>query len=209
MHQDEKHDTRVTAAKVAGRFVIVAAIISGLFLLFNTLLQQELARAASTSPSPDLRSSAPPSTPSPPSVSASPSLPESAPPALTFTVDSQLGWQDTGIELHSGGRVLIEVSDGSWTSAGGTLPLNAGDGSGYICAEAAIDASGCKELLPTSPQGALIGRVSPQVFHVGSKSLIVIGQAGALELRMNDDPAGLSDNAGQLTVSITLVPDQP
>ena len=121
----------------------------------------------------------------------------------TVSVDSRLGWQDTGILLAPGVEVTVEVLQGSWTSSQGIVPPNSGGGSVYICAEAAVEPSGCKEPLPSSPQGALIGKVSDQIFHVGSSALITIQVAGMLSLRMNDDPAGLHDNAGVLTVRIT------
>ena len=53
-------------------------------------------------------------------------------------------------------------------------------------------------------QDSLIGRVSDQIFYIGSGTRITIQVAGRLDLRMNDDPAGLQGNAGVLTVRITV-----
>jgi hypothetical protein len=113
-------------------------------------------------------------------------------------IDSRLGWQSTGVLVRSGDRIVIEVTDGEWTSWNGEYPHSPGEGGGYVC-------PGCGDpAFEGIDSNGLIGRIQEQKFIVGIGSTILAEQSGELLLRINDEDAGLGDNDGALTVQITI-----
>lgn len=109
------------------------------------------------------------------------------------------GWQDTGVELQSGERVLIEYISGQATD--GEDAIIDGSGIDYSCGH-----SGCCEPIPEARRSSLIGRVGridDDIFSIGNGVEITVDKKGNLFLRINDCNSGLNDNSGNLRVRIT------
>lgn len=115
------------------------------------------------------------------------------------------GWQDTGVTVRQGSKLIITVINGQWTSTVGKVSYNPGLGWSYTCANA-MPASQCVEPLPESPQGALIGRIGSRIFGIGQGITVMSGDTGPLSLRINDGDGDLYDNDGRLIVQITVEP---
>jgi hypothetical protein len=113
-------------------------------------------------------------------------------------IESGRLWQDTGIQVQSGQRLLIEVVSGEWRKSPND-PFLDGLGSGYVCRE-----SDCIEPLSGHPTDALIGRIGEHVFFVGQRLELVADQAGTLSLRMNDGDGDMWDNEGTLRVGVLI-----
>lgn len=122
--------------------------------------------------------------------------------AVDFDVDSTLPWQTCGY-INSGKSYSISYVGGLWTA---NPNINNGnlygpDGSDVV-APAGYPLANQKE-------GALIGRIgSNPPFMIGSGTKLPPNQTGQLQLCINDDldgqfGAGLTDNEGHITVSIT------
>jgi hypothetical protein len=160
--------------------------------------------AASTS---ELAPTLPTAAPTVPKITAIPTIAPSPTPArkaVSFEVFANRRWQNTGVELQPGDRILIEYVSGKWTGWEGTQPLHDANGPGdnYVCANA-IPASQCIEPVPDYQTRALVGRVGSQILKVGNRLATTVSSAGNLELRMNDGDEGLHDNAGSIIVRIT------
>lgn len=124
-----------------------------------------------------------------------------------FTVQSKLGWQNTGVNITSSGNVMLTYLSGKWTS-------NPNDSGGRL-----FDANGNPEYVANQPcyplngvnEGALIGRLGAngRPFLIGNgPTRVHEDQTGQLELCINDDldgcyGAGLSDNIGSVTIKIS------
>jgi len=122
----------------------------------------------------------------------------------TVQVRADLGWQETSVYVAEGDDVVIKYVSGQWTNWKGTVPMSDASGRyGYVCASA-IAASSCVEPMPDFPTGALIGRVGKQLLKVGNYLRFTTTGAGYLFLRINDANSGLGDNAGSITVVITI-----
>jgi len=127
---------------------------------------------------------------------------------LTFqryvNVHANMGWQDTGIFVARGDEVSIQYVSGRWTYWLGQVPyLDASGDSGYICANY-MRSSECVEPAPDFPIGALIGRIGTHLLKIGNALSFASDEEGYLLLRINDGDNGLYDNAGILTVQVTL-----
>ena len=122
---------------------------------------------------------------------------------VEFFVDSTLPWQNTGY-VNSGKSYTIEYVSGLWTS---NPEIN--NGNLYGPSGSGIVASQPGYALPGVNEGALIGRVGNNTpFLIGQKATTPEGQTGPLYLCINDDldgeyGAGLTDNEGQMIVSIS------
>ncbi len=127
--------------------------------------------------------------------------------SATVQVRADRGWQDTGATVQVGDTVEIQYISGSWTQSVGKEPYHTGavDPTKYVCANV-MNASACVEPIPDFPQGGLIGRLGSRLLKVGNYLRFVAEAAGPLYLRMNDADSGLYDNAGTLTVRITVQP---
>lgn len=119
-------------------------------------------------------------------------------------VSTDRPWQDTGIQINRGDRVRIEYVAGQWTYGVRDIPPH--DGSGgpdYVCAEV-MEPSRCVELVPDFKKGALIGRVGSQILRIGNLLEFTAEATGPLQLSINDGPASFDDNAGSITVRVTI-----
>lgn len=119
---------------------------------------------------------------------------------VTFNVQANQAWQNTGITVKAGDRVSITYQGGVWTANPYTGMVDANGNPGYI-AKPGYTMQGAYE-------GALIGQVSGNVFLVGDNGTVPQGVAGPLLLCINDDlndqyGCGLADNSGSVTMQIT------
>ena len=120
-----------------------------------------------------------------------------------FTIDSQYGWQDTGIAVQAGDRFYITASgrfqvakkthDGkseTWPceSHGITIDYYRGRPLGMLIA--GVDTG----------NGTAVGLVKP--IGVGASKEITFKKSGTLCLRINESPAQLDDNKGSLEVVV-------
>lgn len=161
--------------------------------------------AVTSTPTPTLT---PTITPSP-----TPEITEPPTPVVVKTeVSAKLGWQSTRMEFEAGTTVGFEVVAGEWTTlVGSSYPYTNGSGfylreqDEYICTRDPKRTDCAAYPMPDKPLGGLIGRVGGESFYIGpSRSAFLIRDSGILELRINDEDAGLGDNDGILTVQITV-----
>ncbi len=120
-------------------------------------------------------------------------------------VDSTLPWQNAGY-VNVGKSYRIDYVGGLWTA-----DPKVNDGNLYGPDGSSITATQSGYPLVGAAEGALVGRVGDNPpFLVGAGADVPPGQTGHLQLVINDDldgqyGAGLSDNEGQILVSITEV----
>ena len=177
---------------VAGVFLIIYALINGVFTLANTKIQYT---SISTDSNSKLET---------PSASVGLVSAELTELRAKVRVDAHEAWQNTNIFVEKGSTVQIKVLDGKWTEWKGMREYNRGAGSNYICA-VTMKAETCVEPVPDFPSGALIGRIDRQILKIGSSGKFTAAQSGVLQLRMNDGDAGIHDNDGLLTVEVVLI----
>lgn len=116
------------------------------------------------------------------------------------TVYAYRQWQSTGVDLAVGDRVRLEAR-GEWQYSP-YVGLHGPEGGGRPVT------------VPTYPLrgvdgGVLLGRIGEAgaPFYVGAGTLRDADAAGRLYLRINDDL--LSDNFGQLSVTVDVIPATP
>ena len=112
-------------------------------------------------------------------------------------VKADESWQDTGVYLEPGSKVVVQQVTGSWTSskdeekrydANGDPKPNTSDSDGRP--------------LPSAQNGVLIGRIGDDgdLFEVGREAVIEASEEGNLQLMMNS--GNLGDNDEVITVHI-------
>ncbi|ELS02409.1 phosphatidylserine decarboxylase [Xenococcus sp. PCC 7305] len=122
---------------------------------------------------------------------------------VDFNIDATQAWQNAGY-VNTGDGYNINYVGGLWTA---NPEVN--NGNLYNANGSDITATQDGYPLVGAKEGALIGRVGNNPsFLIGNGASIPSGQAGHLQLCINDDlegqyGAGLTDNEGQITVSIT------
>jgi len=120
--------------------------------------------------------------------------------ANTFQIQATKAWQDTGIQLKAGSKILIKAK-GTWTH-NNTLAWYGADGR--------ADTFDNKVYVPQAKVGTLVGRIGQgKPFALGSNIQLTSNAVGNLFLTINEwpvelDPHGLDDNSGFLEVEITL-----
>jgi len=124
----------------------------------------------------------------------------------SVTVCSYQGWQNTAITIPTGKTAKVTYSSGEWTanpnSNGGNL-YDANGNPDQIPAKSGYT-------LPGANEGALIGKIGNSApFNIGDNATTPNGEYGELSLCINDDlndeyGAGLSDNVGEIVVTITI-----
>ena len=131
-----------------------------------------------------------------------------SPVTQTFTVQANQAWQQTGVVVPPGIEVVIVRQGGLWTADPQTNGGQPYDANG--CTSVIVPANQTSYPITGANMGALVGRIdSGAPFVVGDGPFaIMLAPGGALELCINDDltgqfGAGLSDNSGAITVSIT------
>jgi len=119
-------------------------------------------------------------------------------------VHANRGWQNTAIFVFRGDQVQIQYVSGKWTHWIGQVPYSDASGKyGYICATY-MQSSECVEPIPDFPTGALIGKIGGQLLKIGNTISFTSDDDGYLLLRINDADIGLYDNAGTITVRVTV-----
>ncbi|MBC7811785.1 MAG: hypothetical protein H7175_11590 [Burkholderiales bacterium] len=114
----------------------------------------------------------------------------------TFTVDSTSGWQNTDVVLQMGDQVVVEYVSGEWHIEP-SEPYSDADGGASGC-----DFDDCLEPVRAYTKSGLVGRIGDgEAFAIGNYAEITAQTEGPLQLRVND--AGILDNEGSITVSIT------
>jgi hypothetical protein len=104
-------------------------------------------------------------------------------------------------------RILVEAVDGTWTYSSGR-PACGADGD----LESLLSADGT--ILPTAPSGALLVKIGGSTAGVNDGTVRVAGRKAYLEieatvsgpvfLTINDQLGGMSDNAGELKVRVSI-----
>lgn len=120
-----------------------------------------------------------------------------------FGIDATKPWQSVW-NVSADKSYRIAYIAGLWTA-------NPHVNNGNLYGPAGSDVTACQEGYPLmgASEGALIGRIGNNPpFLIGTDTTLPAGQGGQLQLCINDDlngmyGAGLADNVGQMTVSIT------
>ena len=122
---------------------------------------------------------------------------------LPTTIQANIKWQKTGVNVSAGQPVNITYQSGLWTANpndnNGQL-YNAYGNPGFIAAKPGYT-------MPGQNEGALIGKIGNTVFLVGMGVTSPSNLSGELELCINDDlngvyGQGFKDNIGSITVLI-------
>jgi len=121
------------------------------------------------------------------------------------TIEANVAWQNTGINISATETATINYQDGLWTANPNVNNGNLYDGAGNpanISAKAGYTLEGENE-------GALIGKVGDNIFLIADGVTIPAEVSGVIELCINDDlsgeyGAGLTDNLGYITVTIDI-----
>jgi hypothetical protein len=126
----------------------------------------------------------------------------SAPVTASVTVSSTTGWQKTPITVTKGVNYSITYVSGTWTVDYRNFP-QVGPG-GYSNQVDQTIYQGCK-YDPHSNYAVLLGVVGDSVapFAIGAGGTFVAKSTGPLYLRINDDDACLSDNAGAVKMRVS------
>ncbi len=125
--------------------------------------------------------------------------------ATTVDVLANRGWQNTGVSIIRGNRVIIEHTSGLWFT--GAADGGGHDASGgpnpWICSQPE-----CHEPLHDFPKYALIGRIgeSDVILKIGNRLDFIAEASGPLYLRPNygDVDIAYFNPAGAIKVRITL-----
>lgn len=100
--------------------------------------------------------------------------------------------------MRQGQQFQVTYISGQWTYWTNTIQPFGPAGESYICRS-----SVCTEPLPSSPKGALIGKIGNDVFFVGRSGNFTANASSPLYLRINDADAGLGDNSGSVVMRVT------
>ena len=124
-----------------------------------------------------------------------------APIGVKVTVAADRGWQNSGVRLEAGknyeliasGRYTLAQTPKPWWCEpnGVTIRYHKGQPLGVLLAAVRPD---------DPPQGASSALLRPWVIGLGAS--LEPPQTGTLYLKINDSPAELDDNTGQLTVEV-------
>lgn len=139
--------------------------------------------------------------------------------AQTFTVSSTTGWQQTGLYLTAGQQFKVEYVSGCWTVDSRNFPCVGPQG--YSSQEDAKIYQDCK-FDGNNNYGVLygdVGAVANGAFAIGAggsftatapgSHVVGAGSSGYLYLRINDSDACLGDNAGSVTMRLSVLPPPP
>jgi hypothetical protein len=116
-------------------------------------------------------------------------------PGKLFNVSSQKLWQDTGITITKGDRVIIEYVSGKWTEYSANPEV---DARGYY-----------NKKFGEFPHSCLIGKIGEDdSFFIGNFCEIKeADKTGKLYVRMNSDN-NISDNIGSIKIQIIINGEQ-
>lgn len=109
-------------------------------------------------------------------------------------IQADLPWQNAGIGVVAGQKISI-TAFGRWN--------NGPDGADYGPGGNGKEGAGL--VAPSSPTGALVGRIGESIpFTIGEGANVTATASGQLRLAMDDWPDSYSDNHGMMTVLITV-----
>ena len=96
---------------------------------------------------------------------------------VEFTCKAQSAWQNTGVLVHAGDRLVVEYETGEWTAdiRNGLAPP-AGN---------PLTPAKASDILPGVNRSALIGRVDDQVFLIGNSFDGAVPKDGRLYCAIN------------------------
>ena len=115
---------------------------------------------------------------------------------VQIDVQSEVPWQDTGLQVRRGNRVQVIYLAGEWSIWVGADPMTDGDGQTGRPED-------CR-LMPEANLGGLIGRVGENPpFYIGNEADIFSEYDGTLQLSMNDCTP-FESNGGSLTVQVII-----
>jgi len=117
----------------------------------------------------------------------------------TLTIDSTIGYQNTGVTVGHDDQIGIVYESGLWSANPSTGQVTARGNENYPAPE--------HYPVPTANEGSLVMRIGQDVMPVGEMVIIPQNKEGNLQLVINDDinkhyGSGLDDNTGQIKVSV-------
>ncbi len=126
--------------------------------------------------------------------------------SISFQVQANIKWQDSGVALNQGDTATVLYTGGKWTANPATGFVDANGNPGLTAKPGYT--------LPGTNEGALCGRIGTdgEVFLIGDAKEIPISSSGNLFLCINDDlnqeyGPGFTDNEGSINVSIDVRTD--
>jgi hypothetical protein len=142
---------------------------------------------------------------------------------VRLAIDSQSGWQPSGIYVNTGDKINISAVSGAWATSGRFLsdeekallpddlkglgvyvyffPETKGDGIPLSCTKYSV--ANCP--LPDNNLGMLVARIGFETpVPIGTHSIITALNSGNLYLNINDGADNLQDNSGVLGVLIIV-----
>lgn len=134
----------------------------------------------------------------------------------TATVQATQAWQSSGVNVPPGIEVVIAYQSGQWTADPQTNGGKLYDANG--CPDVIVPADQTSYPVTGAHMGVLVGRIAGgRPFVIGDGPYgVLTATGGLLELCINDDltatyGAGLADNSGSVTVSVTtyFTPNTP
>lgn len=130
------------------------------------------------------------------------------PGGAEVTVRAAAGWQNTGVRLEAGRRYQLSAAGRYqvanrprvwWCEPGGvSIRYYAGRPLGILLGAVRPDAADEERLCPL---------VAPE--PIGLAAQMVPRESGTLMVKINDSPAELGDNAGELRLRVEPAPDEP
>ena len=112
-------------------------------------------------------------------------------------------WQTAGVDIHAGDAVIVNYKSGLWRGDIGSTDCPQHGPVGPTC-NAVIAPSNYP--LPGRPEDSLVGKIGEtgEVFFIGNCIKRIAKESGDLYLRINDEDSGLNDNAGFVTVKVSI-----
>ncbi len=116
-------------------------------------------------------------------------------------VDARQPWQDSGVFIEAGLRVMISGS-GTWGDMAGMTDVNGREGQ-------VLGGRRDEVALPGAPVMLLVGKIGADgiPFRIGNGTQLTATRAGQLFLMANDRYDTLYDNRGRVSVRIVMIRD--
>lgn len=125
----------------------------------------------------------------------------------TVAIYANKGWQETGVNLVTGQRVIIEAVSGQWFEDPPGVWHDAGGNPGaWRCG-----LPSCHEPLPDFPKYALIGRIgeTDKILQIGLQLEFVAENSGQLYLRPNYGDVDLPIFQPEGSVKVKIIRHSP
>jgi hypothetical protein len=189
-NDDKENSGHIKAAYIAGIFGIVGICITGLFAVFNTLIDKGIITLnANNTPVIQV------------TLTEAPTL---SPSQVELKVYANQGWQNSGVSVNKGDSIVIEYVSDLWFTDD---PNGGRDASGapnkWTC-----NLPECHEPLHDFPKFALIGKIGNAVdfLKVGNYLEFEASNSGTLYLRPNygDEDIAFFNPAGAILVKVIV-----